>query len=164
MDIGKWDTTFMKIATDMAQMSHCAAKKVCCVLVKDGQIISSGINGTPKNFVNCDDLFKKLAGVWHILDTHVDKELWVECESQDMHNKWSKKYEIHAEQNAIAKAASKGISTEGATAYVTYSPCTPCTKLLIAAGIKRVVIGTIYDDDPEAFELLNNCQIETILL
>jgi len=160
MDITKWDKKFMEIALSMAEMSHCAAKKVCCLLVRDGQIISSGINGTHSGQPNCDDKFVKNSGIW---STKID-DLWFVCSHSEEHHDWSLDNEIHAEQNAIAKAAKNGISTEGATAYVTLSPCNSCAKLLISAGIKRVVFSDVYDDAPEAFKLLEKCGIETIIL
>jgi dCMP deaminase len=99
-----------------AQNSYCKRRKVGALLVKDKMIISDGYNGTPSGFEN-------------------------ECE--DAENK-TKTYVLHAEANAITKVAKSGNSSLGATLYVTSSPCIECSKLIIQAGIKRVVFTENY--------------------
>jgi dCMP deaminase len=157
----KWDITFMDNARRLARNSHCASsKKVCCLLVKDGQIISSGINGTLPGLPNCDDIYFKTNGIWNV---RMDPTRTRVCEPNE-HFEWSKQNEAHAEQNAIAGAARRGISTEGATAYVTHSPCSSCSLLLGMSGIKRLVIGELYDRAPDAFKVLQQKGIEVILI
>lgn len=119
------DSNFINIAKEIARASKCVSKQVAAVIVKDGRILSTGYNGTPSGYTNCNEH-------WNGLYT---KE----------HHEWSKTYEIHAEMNAIIWAARKGISIEGATIYVTLEPCSECSKNLIASGIKRIVYDTPYE-------------------
>lgn len=110
------DQRYLKMADIWAQNSYCKRRKVGALLVKDKMIISDGYNGTPSGFEN-------------------------ECEDED--NK-TKTYVLHAEANAITKVAKSGNSSLGATLYVTSSPCIECSKLIIQAGIKRVVFTESY--------------------
>lgn len=104
------------MARTWAENSYCVRRKVGALLVKDKMIISDGYNGTPSGFENvCED------------DNNV-----------------SKPYVLHAEANAITKVARSSNSSDGATLYVTASPCMECSKLIIQAGIKRVVYGEKY--------------------
>ncbi|WP_428023355.1 deoxycytidylate deaminase [Arcobacter sp.] len=119
------DKNFINIANEIASASKCVSKQVGAVIVKDGRILSTGYNGTPAGYKNCN--------------THWDNEY-----TKDHHD-WSKTYEIHAEMNAIIWAARKGISIEGATIYVTLEPCSECSKNLIAAGIERIVFQKAYE-------------------
>jgi dCMP deaminase len=105
------DQRYLKMADIWAQNSYCKRRKVGALLVKDKMIISDGYNGTPSGFEN-------------------------ECEDE---NNKTKTYVLHAEANAITKVAKSGNSSLGATLYVTSSPCIECSKLIIQAGIKRVV-------------------------
>lgn len=117
------DKQFLQIAAIAAESSHCVSLKVGAVLVRGGRVVSTGYNGTPPGFVNCN------------------QEWRVRC---DAHTAWSNTHEIHAEQNAIIFAARHGISTEGCTMYTTIEPCHQCVKLMIAAGITRVVYSEGY--------------------
>jgi len=119
------DKNFINIANEIASASKCVSKQVGAVIVKDGRILSTGYNGTPAGFKNCND--------------H-----WGGKYTKDHHD-WSKTYEIHAEMNAIIWAARRGISIEGATIYVTLEPCSECSKNLIAAGIQRIVFQRAYE-------------------
>jgi len=110
------DQRYLKMAEIWAQNSYCKRRKVGALLVKDKMIISDGYNGTPSGFEN-------------------------ECEDEE--NK-TKTYVLHAEANAITKVAKSGNSSLGATLYVTSSPCIECSKLIIQAGIKRVVFTESY--------------------
>ena len=116
---------FINIAKEIAKASKCVSKQVGAVIVKDVRILSTGYNGTPAGFTNCND--------------HWQGEYTKE------HHEWSKTYEIHAEMNAIIWAARKGISIEGASIYVTLEPCADCSKNLIAAGIKKIVFEKAYE-------------------
>ena len=119
------DNNFINIAKEIATASKCVSKQVGAVIVKDGRILSTGYNGTPAGFQNCNDY-------------------WNNEYTKDHHD-WSKTYEIHAEMNAIIWAARKGISIEGATIYVTLEPCSECSKNLIAAGIEKIVFKKAYE-------------------
>lgn len=119
------DKNFINIANEISGASKCVSKQVGAVIVKDGRILSTGYNGTPAGYKNCND--------------H-----WNEKYTKDHHD-WSKTYEIHAEMNAIIWAARKGISIEGATIYVTLEPCSECSKNLIASGIQRIVFQRAYE-------------------
>ncbi|MBO5580923.1 MAG: dCMP deaminase family protein [Bacteroidales bacterium] len=111
----KFDHSYLQMAEVWAQNSYCKRRKVGALLVKDRMIISDGYNGTPSGFENI-------------------------CEEDGV----TKPYVLHAEANAITKVAKSGNSSEGATLYVTASPCLECSKLIIQAGIKRVVYRDEY--------------------
>ena len=110
------DTRYMRMATIWAENSYCKRRQVGALLVRDKMIISDGYNGTPSGFDN-------------------------NCEDE---NNSSFPYVLHAEANAITKVARSNNSSDGATLYVTASPCIECAKLIIQAGIKRVVYGEQY--------------------
>ena len=111
----KFDRSYLQMAEIWAQNSYCIRRKVGALLVKDRMIISDGYNGTPSGFENV-------------------------CEEDGV----TKPYVLHAEANAITKVAKSGNSSEGATLYVTASPCLECAKLIIQSGIKRVVYRDAY--------------------
>ena len=111
----KFDHSYLQMAEVWSQNSYCKRRKVGALLVKDRMIISDGYNGTPSGFENI-------------------------CEEDGV----TKPYVLHAEANAITKVAKSGNSSDGATLYVTASPCLECSKLIIQAGIKRVVYRDEY--------------------
>ena len=126
----KFDRSYLQMAEIWAQNSYCIRRKVGALLVKDRMIISDGYNGTPSGFENV-------------------------CEEDGV----TKPYVLHAEANAITKVAKSGNSSEGATLYVTASPCLECSKLIIQSGIKRVV----YRDEyrlTDGIDLLRRAGIE----
>ena len=126
----KFDHSYLEMAEIWAQNSCCKRRKVGALLVKDRMIISDGYNGTPSGFENI-------------------------CEEDGV----TKPYVLHAEANAITKVAKSGNSSEGATLYVTASPCLECSKLIIQSGIKRVV----YRDEyrlTDGIDLLRRAGIE----
>ena len=125
------DQRYLKMADIWAQNSYCQRRKVGALLVKDKMIISDGYNGTPAGFENV-------------------------CEDED--NK-TKPYVLHAEANAITKVAKSNNSSAGATLYVTSSPCLECSKLIIQAGIKRVVFTENYRLE-DGINLLKRANIE----
>lgn len=134
-----WDVYFMKIAQMVSTRATCDRLHVGCVLVEPEShaLLSSGYNGSVPGQPHCDD-------VGH--DIYKDH-----CVRT-----------VHAEQNAIAQAASRGVRVRGSTAYITAYPCWLCTKLLLNAGVKRIVYGTAYRVDervPEACALAG-CTIE----
>ena len=110
------DYLYMRMARVWSENSYCVRRKVGALMVKEQRIISDGYNGTPSGFENI-------------------------CEDE---NNVSKPYVLHAEANAISKVARSHNSSDGATLYVTASPCIECSKLIIQAGIKRVVYGELY--------------------
>lgn len=112
----KRDYLYMRMARTWSENSYCIRRQVGALLVKDNMIISDGYNGTPSGFEN-------------------------QCEDE---NNVSKPYVLHAEANAITKVARSHNSSEGATLYVTTSPCMECSKLIIQSGIRRVVYGETY--------------------
>ena len=114
----RYDKAYLRMAHEWAKLSHCKRKQVGAIIVKDRMIISDGYNGTPTGFENC-------------------------CEDEEGYTKW---YVLHAEANAISKVAASTQSCEGATLYVTLSPCTDCSKLIHQAGIVRVVYSQAYKD------------------
>ena len=114
----KYDKAYLRIAKEWGQLSYCHRKKVGAIIVRDKMIISDGYNGTPSGFENC-------------------------CEDEDNNTKW---YVLHAEANAISKVARSTQSCEGATLYITLSPCKDCSKLIHQSGIKRVVYHQEYKD------------------
>lgn len=110
------DRRYLRMASIWAENSYCQRRKVGCLLVKDKMIISDGFNGTPAGFENvCED------------DSGTTKP-----------------YVLHAEANAITKVARSNNSSEGSTLYITASPCLECSKLIIQAGIRRVVFRDMY--------------------
>lgn len=116
-----WDEYFMELAQVVAKRSTCNRRSVGTVLVREKRILTTGYNGSPPGLPHCTD-----AGCL-MVDNHCVRA-------------------IHAEQNAIIQAALHGIDLSGATCYVTSSPCVHCSKMLIAAGIKRVVYLDSYTE------------------
>ena len=140
--------------------SKCAAKQVVCILTNsEHNILSIGINGTLPGKANCNDCFKKDSnGDWY---KNIDNEWYIT--NKDGHSKWSLLNEIHAEMNAIKKASQDGnFNLEGATAYISYSPCYNCSKMLALFGIKRIVFRNKYDDYSKVNMFLKSNNIELI--
>ena len=116
----KLDQTYMRMAKELAKLSYAERKKVGCIVVKDTQIISEGYNGTPKGFDNSCEYVN-----------YVDEQ-------------YTKPEVLHAESNAITKLARSTNSSVGATLYCTLAPCFECSKLIIQAGIQKVVYQDMY--------------------
>ena len=127
----KFDKSYLDMAAIWARNSYCKRRQVGALIVKDRMIISDGYNGTPSGFENI-------------------------CEDENNH---TKAYVLHAEANAITKVAKSGNSSDGATLYVTAAPCIECAKLIIQAGIKRVVYSDEYRLE-EGINLLRRAGIE----
>jgi dCMP deaminase len=125
------DQRYLKMAMIWSQNSYCKRRQVGALLVKEKMIISDGYNGTPSGFENI-------------------------CEDENNH---TKPYVLHAEANAITKVAKSNNSSDGATLYVTSSPCLECSKLIIQAGIKRVVFTESYRLD-DGINLLKRANIK----
>lgn len=128
------DRRYLRMARIWAENSYCQRRKVGAIIVKDSMIISDGFNGTPSGFENvCED------------------------ESTGL----TKPYVLHAEANAITKVARSHNSADGATLYVTASPCLECSKLIIQSGVKRVVFNELYRLC-DGIDLLRRAGIEVI--
>ena len=132
------DTYYIKVAQICSENSKANKLKVGAIIVKDQQIISDGFNGTPSGFDNqCEDeKHKKLDRCSLCSQEH--------CEGCDNIKLVSKPEVLHAESNAITKCAKYGKATLGSTIYITHTPCIECAKLIIQAGIKRVVYKNFY--------------------
>lgn len=129
------DGRYLRMARIWAENSYCTRRKVGALIVKDKMIISDGYNGTPSGFENV-------------------------CE---LDNGTTKPYVLHAEANAITKIAKSGNNSDGATLYVTSSPCLECAKLIIQSGIRRVVYGELYRIT-DGIDLLKRAGIEVVCL
>ena len=129
------DSRYLRMARIWAENSYCKRRQVGCLVVKDKMIISNGYNGTPSGFENI-------------------------CEDD---GNTTKPYVLHAEANAITKIARSGNNSDGATLYVTDSPCIECAKLIIQAGIRRVVYAKQYRLT-EGVDLLRRAGIEIVYL
>ena len=127
----RYDKAYLKMAYEWANLSYCQRKKVGAIIVKNRMIISDGYNGTPSGFEN-------------------------NCEDEEGNTKW---HVLHAEANAILKCATSTQSAEGATLYITLSPCQDCSKLILQAGIKRIVYIQQYRDR-SGLEFLEKSGIE----
>ena len=148
----------METALNFSKLSKCAAKKVCCILYKEGNIISLGINGTSPGTVNCEDKFKKINGEWYIKDPFDSEGEWELCDKED-HHIWSAYNEIHAEVNAISKAL---VPVKDSVAILTHSPCWNCSKTFVAFGISRIYYKYEYDDFENVSEFLKMQGIDLI--
>ena len=131
----RYDNAYMRMALEWAKLSHCERKQVGALIVKDQMIIADGYNGTPSGFPNV-------------------------CESEDGTTHW---YVLHAEANAITKLAKSNNSAQGATLYITLSPCRECAKLIHQAGIVRVVYADAYKD-ASGLTFLNQAGVEIVHL
>ena len=131
----KYDTAYLRMAAEWSKLSYCQRRQVGALIVKGRSIISDGYNGTPSGFENF-------------------------CEDEEGYTKW---YVLHAEANAILKVASTTQSCEGATLYLTMSPCRECSKLIHQAGIRRVVYTSEYKD-LSGVEFLRKAGVEVELV
>jgi dCMP deaminase len=129
----RYHRAYLRMALSWSELSHCERKKVGALIVKDEMIISDGYNGTPGGFENC-------------------------CEDDEGNTHW---YVLHAEANAILKVAKSTNNCKGATLYLTLSPCKDCSKLVLQAGISRVVFKDAYKDT-EGIKFLQSSGVEII--
>ncbi len=140
-----WNSYFMEIADIVKTRSTCIRRQVGAVIVKDNRIITTGYNGAP-------------SGLTHCIDNGG-------CERERLNVPSGQRHELcralHAEQNAIIQAAKIGVSTEGATIYITTQPCVICAKMIINAGIKKVVYKASYPDEM-AMNMLEESGIEVV--
>lgn len=147
MERPSWDEYFMEVAELAARRSTCLRRNVGAVVVLDKRIIATGYNGAPRGVMHCEER----GG----------------CLREKMGIPSGERHELcmalHAEQNAIIQAASMGQSIEGATIYVTHQPCVICAKMIINAGIKRIVVREGYPDQLSV-DILAEAGIRTVLL
>lgn len=142
-----WDEYFMEIAEIVKTRSTCLRRQVGAVIVKENRIITTGYNGAPSGLKHCTEI----GG----------------CERTRLNIPSGQRHELcralHAEQNAIIQAAKIGVSTEGATIYITLQPCVICAKMLVNAGIKRIVFKGEY---PDALSraILEEAEIELVVM
>lgn len=127
----KYDIAYLRMAQEWSKLSYCKRRQIGALIVKDKMIISDGYNGTPTGFENI-------------------------CEDDEGFTKW---YVLHAEANAILKVASSTQACNGATLYITMSPCQQCSKLIHQAGIKRLVYYVEYKDN-SGLEFLERAGVE----
>jgi dCMP deaminase len=130
----RYDAAYLRMAAEWSKLSHCKRRQVGALIVKGRSIISDGYNGTPSGFENF-------------------------CEDEEGYTKW---YVLHAEANAILKVAATTQSCEGATLYLTMSPCRECSKLIHQAGIRRVVYSSEYKD-PSGLDFLRKAGVAVVL-
>ncbi len=129
----RYDKAYLRMAKTWSELSHCNRKQVGAIIVKDGMIISDGYNGAPSGFDNC-------------------------CENEAGETHW---YVLHAEANAILKVAKSTHNCTGATLYLTLSPCKDCSKLVLQAGIERVVFIHDYKDQ-SGIQFLREAGVEIV--
>jgi len=138
-----WDEYFMKITHLVSERSTCMRRKVGAIIVKDKRIISTGYNGSPRGLAHC---------------------LEIGCMREQLEIPSGERHEMcrgaHAEQNAIIQAAGSGVNMEAATMYCTTAPCSTCAKMIINAGIERLVLGGRYPDQLGE-DLIREAGIET---
>jgi dCMP deaminase len=139
-----WDSYFMQIAQLVASRSTCMRRQVGAVIVKDKQILSTGYNGSPSGLRHCGE---------------------VGCLREALNIQPGERTEIcravHAEQNALLQAARHGVAIEGADMYTSVQPCVLCTKMIINAGIKRVIYASPYPD-PMALDMVEESGLELL--
>tara|TARA_Y100000766_G_scaffold283611_1_gene299691 strand:+ start:734 stop:1198 length:465 start_codon:yes stop_codon:yes gene_type:complete len=129
----RYDRAYLRMATEWAKLSYCERRQVGAIIVKNNIIIADGFNGTPSGFENC-------------------------CEDSNGKTHW---YVLHAEANAILKLAKSNNRGQNSTLYITLSPCKDCSKLILQAGIKRVVYINGYKDS-EGIDFLSKAGIEVV--
>ena len=134
--MNKYDETMLATAKLFSELSYCVKAKVGAIIARDGRILATGYNGTVSGHDNCCEI--EIDGVLK-----------------------SSPFTVHAEQNVISYCAKNGIATDNATMYITLSPCQLCAKLIVQAGIKRVVFLDLYKDT-SGLKFLKDCNIEIL--
>ncbi|MEA3494313.1 MAG: dCMP deaminase family protein [Candidatus Margulisiibacteriota bacterium] len=140
----KWNDYFMKITENVAERATCVKRKVGAIIVKDNRILSTGYNGAPKGFDHCTE---------------------ATCIRKQMNVPSGQRHELcrglHAEQNAIIQAAVHGVSIDGSIMYCNYQPCVICVKMIINAGITKLVYAGGYPDEL-AEEMLKESNLQVV--
>ncbi|MBR9689537.1 MAG: cell division protein DedD [Candidatus Altiarchaeota archaeon] len=143
-----WDEYFMGIVDAVSKRATCDRGKTAVILVKDKVILTTGYVGSPVGMPHCDDAGHLMKSI-----THEDGSTSQHCMRTN-----------HAEVNAVALAAKKGISIDGATMYCKLAPCYTCAKMLINAGIKRIVCQKKYHRGSESLKLLDAAKVKVEIL
>lgn len=139
-----WDEYFMEIVRSVAKRATCDRGRGGCIIVRDKQILVTGYVGSPKGLPHCDDVGHQIKTI-----THEDGKQTQHCMRT-----------IHMELNAICQAAQRGIAINGATIYIKYTPCATCAKVLINAGIKRVVCEKRYHAGQESEKMFRQAGVK----
>lgn len=139
-----WDEYFMEVAKAIAKRATCDRGRSGCVIAKDKQILATGYVGSPKGMPHCDEIGHQMKSM-----THEDGHVTQHCVRT-----------AHAEQNAIVQAAKVGVAIDGATLYCKMTPCAVCCKMIINAGIKRVVCEKQYHAGQESEEMFQKAGLE----
>ena len=149
VDLKKWDKRFMDVAKLIATWSSCIRenRQIGAVIVRENRIIATGYNGSPSGVKSCLERGECLRDKLNI-ESGTKQEI---C------------YSVHAEQNAIAQAARMGHAVNGGTIYITHSPCSICSRIIINSGIKRIVYAENYPDQ-FSLDLLKEAGIEVLKL
>lgn len=143
-----WDDYFMAITKTVALRATCDRGRSGCVITRDKQILVTGYVGAPKGLPHCDEVGHQMKTI-----THEDGTISEHCQRT-----------THAEQNAIVQAAKFGVAINGATLYCTMTPCATCAKMVITAGIVKVVCEKRYHRGKESEEMFKSAGIELIFL
>ena len=138
-----WDEYFMEMAKLASKRSTCLRRQVGAVIVKDKHVVATGYNGAPKGIPHCAEL----GGCYRTEHNIPSGERHEPCRA------------LHAEQNAIIQAATYAQSIDGASIYITHQPCVICAKMIINAGIRRIIVDQGYPDDM-AVEILNQAGLK----
>lgn len=155
------DRVFMLIAHQLSQLGTCDRSRVGAVFVRDGRCITWGYNGAPPGMTHCNE---NVHGWLEKASTPIPiPQFDIAIKANSLSEEFGCRNATHAEANALAFAARQGISTDGSTCYLTLSPCLNCARLLIAAGIDRVVWSTTYRD-PAGSDLLLEAGIEVYMM
>jgi len=169
-----WEEYFMDIVDATAERSTCDRGKPGCIFVKNNQILVTGYAGSPPGFPHCDDvghLMERRTEFIPTEDETLEMNSWNKDEEHDGYYwntkllMWTKKTTehcirtIHAEQNAIAQAAKRGVSLEGSTCYITMTPCRTCTMLIISLGVKNVICKKLYQKAQESLDIFYKARI-----
>lgn len=139
-----WDEYFMEVCRAVAKRATCDRGRSGCVIAKDKQILVTGYVGSPKGIPHCDEVGHQMKTMIH----------------EDGHQSQHCVRTAHAEQNAIVQAAKMGVSIDGGTVYCKMTPCAVCCKMIINAGIKRVVCEKRYHAGSESEEMFRQVGIE----
>ena len=138
-----WDDYFLEIAKAVSARSTCDRGKSSCVIVKENQILVSGYAGSPTGFPHCDEVGHQLKRL-----IHENGSITEHCMRT-----------VHAEQNALAQAAKRGVAVEGSTVYTNMTPCRTCAMLLINSGVKRIVAEKKYHAGNESEQMFKKAGI-----
>ena len=143
-----WDEYFMKLADTVGERATCDRGRSGCVIVKDKRILTTGYVGSPMGLPHCDEVGHEMHKVIH----------------DDGHETMHCIRTIHAEQNALIQAARVGIALEGSTIYCRMTPCYVCAKLIVNAGIKRVVCAKDYQASAQSKRIFKEVKIKLDIL